>query len=167
MGLVTLAVVLAAGVAAAVRGVRRLVPSVPAGSVLVVERLGRYRATLEQGRHVLVPFLDRVRATVDLRERVVTTGPQPVVTADNRVVHLEGVVQLQVTDPRAAVYQVADHTGAVELLAITAMRQAVGSRASHGLPDQLEQVAAEAGAVLQQARQWGVQVRWVRVQPTG
>src|SRR5436853_7672873 len=77
----------------------RIVPQARAG---VVERLGRYSRTLNPGLAIVVPFLDRVRDVIDLREQVVSFVPQPVITEDNLVVSIDTVIYYQVTDAKAA-----------------------------------------------------------------
>ena len=66
----------------------------------IVERFGRYHRTLNAGLNVVVPFIDRLRPLIDLREQVVTFPPQPVITKDNLVVGINTVIYFQVTDPR-------------------------------------------------------------------
>jgi len=73
----------------------RIVPQARAG---VVERLGRYSRTLTTGLAIVVPFVDRVREMMDLREQVVSFEPQPVITEDNLVVSIDTVIYFQVTD---------------------------------------------------------------------
>ena len=97
----------------------RAVRIVPQASALIVERLGRYSRTLEAGLHVLVPFVDRVRARVDLREQVVSFPPQPVITSDNLVVSIDTVIYYQPTDPRAATYEIANYIQGIEQLTVT------------------------------------------------
>ncbi|MET1019665.1 MAG: paraslipin, partial [Microterricola sp.] len=92
----------------------------------VVERLGRYHKTLQPGLNLLVPFVDRVHRMVDMREQVVSFPPQPVITEDNLVVSIDTVVYFQVTDARAATYEIANYLGAVEQLATTTLRNVVG-----------------------------------------
>ena len=92
----------------------------------VVERLGRYHKTLTPGLHLLVPFVDRLRPLLDLREQVVSFPPQPVITEDNLVVNIDTVVYFQVTDARAAVYEIANYLVAVEQLTTTTLRNVVG-----------------------------------------
>ena len=81
----------------------RIVPQARAG---VVERLGRYARTLDPGLTLIIPFVDRVKPLIDLREQVVTFPPQPVITEDNLVVEIDTVLYFQVTDPRAAAYEI-------------------------------------------------------------
>src|SRR3954462_1470042 len=84
----------------------RIVPQARAG---VVERLGRYSRTLQPGLALLVPFVARLKPLIDLREQVVPSPPQPVITEDNLVVNIDSVIYYQVTDPRAATYEIANY----------------------------------------------------------
>ena len=93
----------------------------------LVERLGRYSKTLDAGLHLLVPFVDKVRAQVDLKEQVYPTPPQSVITSDNLVVDIDSVIYLQVTDPRAAVYEIQNYWIGVEQLTATTLRNIVGT----------------------------------------
>src|SRR5438128_7523488 len=88
----------------------RIVPQARAG---VVERLGRYSRTLHPGLAIVVPFIDRVRDVIDLREQVVSFMPQPVITEDNLVVSIDTVIYYQVTDPKAATYEINDYVHAI------------------------------------------------------
>src|SRR5437763_8891048 len=87
----------------------RIVPQARAG---IVERLGRYARTLDPGLTLIVPFVDRVKPLIDLREQVVSFPPQPVITEDNLVVGIDTVIFFQVTDPRAATYEIANYIAA-------------------------------------------------------
>ena len=89
----------------------RIIPQAYSG---IVERLGRYHKTLSPGLNILIPFIDRLRPLVDMRETVVSFPPQPVITEDNLVVSIDTVVYFQVTDARAATYEIANYIGAVE-----------------------------------------------------
>lgn len=80
---------------------------VPQSNAIIVERLGKFQAEFGAGLHLLVPFIDRVRTTVDLREQVVSFPPQPVITSDNLVVSIDSVIYYQVTDPKRATYEIA------------------------------------------------------------
>src|SRR6188474_3905902 len=101
----------------------RIVPQARAG---VVERLGRYSKTLTPGLTVLVPFIDRLRPLMDLREQVVSFPPQPVITADNLVVGIDTVIYFQVTDAKAATYEIANYIQGVEQLTVTTLRNVIG-----------------------------------------
>src|SRR6202453_4739547 len=105
VALIVIVVVVVFVLALASRTVR-VVPQARAG---VVERLGRYQRTLEPGLAVLRPFVDRLKPLIDLREQVVSFSPQPVITEDNLVVQIDTVIYFQVTDPKAATYEVANY----------------------------------------------------------
>ena len=101
----------------------RIIPQANAG---VVERLGKYHKTLLPGLNILVPFIDRVRPLIDMREQVVSFPPQPVITEDNLVVSIDTVVYFQVTDARAATYEIANPLQAIEQLTVTTLRNVIG-----------------------------------------
>mgnify|MGYP001598084593 CR=1 FL=1 len=101
----------------------RIVPQATAG---VVERLGKYHKTLSPGLNILVPFIDRVRPLIDMREQVVSFPPQPVITEDNLVVNIDSVIYFQVTDAKSATYEIANYIQAIEQLTVTTLRNVVG-----------------------------------------
>src|SRR2546425_814715 len=101
----------------------RIVPQARAG---VVERLGRYSRTLTPGLAIVVPFVDRVRDMMDLREQVVSFAPQPVITEDNVVVSIDTVIYFQVTEPKAATYEIANFIQGIEQLTVTTLRNVIG-----------------------------------------
>src|SRR5256884_6933347 len=101
----------------------RIVPQAGAG---VVERLGRYSRTLTPGLSIVVPFVDRVRDMMDLREQVVSFEPQPVITEDNLVVSIDTVIYFQVTDAKAATYEIANYIQGIEQLTVTTLRNVIG-----------------------------------------
>src|SRR5215207_8033590 len=106
--------------------VLRSVRIVPQARARNVERLGRYQKTLEPGLHFIIPFVDRVRPQIDLREQVVSFQPQPVITEDNLVVSIDTVLYFQVTEPKAATYEIADYIQAIEQLTVTTLRNVIG-----------------------------------------
>src|SRR5205823_2754110 len=101
----------------------RIVPQARAG---VVERLGRYSRTINPGLTIVVPFVDRIRDMVDLREQVVSFDPQPVITEDNLVVNIDTVLYFQVTDPKSATYEIANYISGIEQLTVTTLRNVIG-----------------------------------------
>ena len=105
----------------------RAVRIVPQSQAYVVERLGRYQAVLQGGFHLLVPFVDRVAARIDLREQVANFPPQPVITADQAMVSIDSVIYFQITDPKSATYEVANFLQAIEQLTATTLRNLIGS----------------------------------------
>ena len=98
IAIVLLVLVIGLAIFAVVRSVR-IVPQARAG---IVERFGRYHRTLHAGLNLMMPFIDRLRPLIDLREQVVSFPPQPVITMDNLVVGIDTVIYFQVTDPKAA-----------------------------------------------------------------
>src|SRR6266853_5740036 len=104
----------------------RIIPQARAG---VVERLGRYSRTLTPGLALVVPFVDRVRTLIDLREQVVSFPPQPVITEDNLVVSIDSVIYFQVTDAKAVSYEIANYIQAIEQLTVTTLRNVIGCMA--------------------------------------
>src|SRR4029453_5432903 len=101
----------------------RIVPQAEAG---IVERLGRYHATLNAGISLVIPFVDRLRPLIDLREQVVSFPPQRAITKDKLVVNNDPVLYFQITDPKAATYEVADYIKAIEQLTVTTLRNVIG-----------------------------------------
>src|SRR5215211_6532967 len=101
----------------------KIVPQARAG---IVERLGRYSRTLDAGLALIVPFMDRVKPLIDLREQVVAFPPQPVITEDNLVVGIDTVIYFTVTDPKAATYEIANPLQAIEQLTVTTLRNVIG-----------------------------------------
>ena len=121
IAIVLLVLVIGLAIFAVVRSVR-IVPQARAG---IVERFGRYHRTLHAGLNVMMPFIDRLRPLIDLREQVVSFPPQPVITMDNLVVGIDTVIYFQVTDPKAATYEIANYVAAVEQLTVTTLRNVV------------------------------------------
>ena len=99
---------------------------VPQQVVFVVERLGRYHATLNAGFHLLVPFVDRVAYRHSLKERAVDIAQQVCITRDNVQISVDGVLYLQVMDPKRASYGINDYVFAISQLAQTTLRSEVG-----------------------------------------
>ena len=145
-------------------GFGRTVRIVPQARAYVVERLGGYSRTLDAGLNSVVPFVDRVRARVDLREQVVSFAPQPVITEDNLVVHIDTVLYFQVTDPRAATYEIANFIQAIEQLTVTTLRNVIGGMDLESTLTSREQINAELRGVLDEATgKWGIRVNRVEL----
>ena len=106
-------------------GLAKTIRIVPQARAAVVERFGKYKATLPAGLNIVVPFVDRVRYMIDLREQVVSFPPQPVITEDNLVVSIDTVIYFQVTDAVSATYEIANYIQAVEQLKMTTLRSVV------------------------------------------
>ena len=139
----------------------RIIPQAYAG---VVERLGRYQRTLSPGLNLLVPFIDRLRPLVDLRETVVSFPPQPVITEDNLVVSIDTVVYFQVNDARAATYEIANYLGAVEQLTTTTLRNVVGGLNLEEALTSRDEINGQLRIVLDEATgKWGIRVNRVEL----
>ncbi|AXH36053.1 SPFH/Band 7/PHB domain protein [Humibacter sp. BT305] len=139
----------------------RIIPQANAG---IVERLGRYHKTLMPGLNVIVPFIDRLRPLIDLREQVVSFPPQPVITEDNLVVSIDTVVFFQVTDARAATYEIANYLGAVEQLATTTLRNVVGGLNLEEALTSRDEINGQLRIVLDEATgKWGIRVSRVEL----
>ena len=146
----------------------RIVPQATAG---IVERFGRYHRTLNAGLNMVTPFVDRLRPLIDLREQVVSFPPQPVITRDNLVVGIDTVIYFQVTDARAATYEVANYITAVEQLTVTTLRNVVGGmELEHALTSR-DQINSELRKELDEATgKWGIRVGRVElkaIEPPG
>src|SRR6266542_865623 len=139
----------------------RIVPQARAG---VVERLGRYSRTLTPGLAIVVPFVDRVRDMMDLREQVVSFEPQPVITEDNLVVSIDSVIYFQVTDPKAATYEIADYIQAIEQLTVTTLRNVIGGMSLEDTLTSRDDINAQLRGVLDEATgKWGIRVNRVEL----
>ena len=137
---------------------------VPQAQAKVVERLGRYSRTLSPGLALLVPFVDRIRATIDLREQVISFPPQPVITADNLQVGIDTVVYFQVTDPRLAVYGIANYITGMEQLTTTTLRNVVGGLNLEGALTGRDGINSQLRSVLDGTTgPWGLRVARVEI----
>ncbi len=134
----------------------RIIPQATAG---IVERFGRYHRTLHAGLNMVTPFVDRLRPLIDLREQVVSFPPQPVITRDNLVVGIDTVIYFQVTDPKAATYEVANYITAVEQLTVTTLRNVVGGMDLETVLTSRDQINTELRKELDEATgKWGIRV---------
>lgn len=132
---------------------------VPQSYSIIVERLGKFKAKYDAGLHLLMPFVDRVRSTVDLREQVVSFPPQPVITSDNLVVSIDSVIYYQVTDPKRATYEIANYLQAIEQLTITTLRNVIGSMDLEQTLTSRDEINGQLRGVLDQATgRWGIRV---------
>ncbi|MBA2390913.1 MAG: SPFH/Band 7/PHB domain protein [Geodermatophilaceae bacterium] len=142
----------------------RSVRIVPQATASVVERLGRYSRTLTPGLALLVPFVDRVRSRIDLREQVVSFPPQPVITADNLNVGVDTVLYFQVTDARSATYAIANYIQAMEQLTITTLRNVVGGLNLEETLTSRDMINSQLRAVLDGTTgSWGIRVARVEI----
>lgn len=142
----------------------RAIRRVPETVALIVERFGPYHRTLSAGLHLIIPFVDRVRAVVDLREQVVSFPPQPVITSDNLVVSIDTVIYFQVMDPKSAVYEIANYITGIEQLTVTTLRNVIGSMDLEQTLTSRDQINAQLRGVLDEATgAWGIRVNRVEL----
>ena len=142
----------------------RTVKIVPQATAGIVERLGRFQSVRTPGLTVLVPFVDRMRPLLDLREQVVSFPPQPVITEDNLVVGIDTVIYFQVTDPRSATYEVANYIQAIEQLTVTTLRNVIGGLDLEDTLTSRDQINGQLRGVLDEATgKWGIRVNRVEI----
>src|SRR6202051_1055950 len=134
----------------------RIIPQAMAG---IVERFGRYHRTLHAGLNVVVPFIDRLRPLISLGAQVRTFPPQPLITRDNLVVGIDTVIYSQVTDPKAATYEIANYVAAVEQLTVTTLRNVVGGMDLETTLTSRDKINGELRRELDEATgRWGLRV---------
>ena len=142
----------------------RSVRIIPQARARNVERFGRYRKTLEPGMNFIIPFVDRVKAQIDLREQVVAFTGQPVITEDNLVVLIDTVLFFQVTDAKAADYEIVDYIGAIEQLTATMLRSVIGSMDLEQTLTSRDRINTALRGVLDDASgKWGIRVTRVEI----
>src|SRR5262247_391019 len=155
------AVIVVALVAVVVTRSIRIVPQARARNV---ERFGRYRKTLEPGMNFIIPFVDRVKPLIDLREQVVAFKGQPVITEDNLVVLIDTVLFFQVTDPRAADYEIVDYIQAIEQITATMLRSVIGNMDLEETLTSRDKINTMLRGVLDDASgKWGLRVTRVEI----
>lgn len=132
--------------------------------VAVVERLGKFKRTLDPGPHLLVPFIDSVRYTMDMREVVVPFPPQGVITEDNLMVSIDSVIYFQVIDPVRAAYEAQNYIQAIEQLTMTTLRNIIGGLDLEQTLTSREEINQKLRAVLDEATgKWGIKVNRVEL----
>jgi len=158
--LIVLAVVAVVVLFTIARGVR-IVPQARAG---IVERLGRYQRTLDPGLALVIPYVDRVRPLLDMREQVLSFPPQPVITEDNLTIQIDTVIYYQVTNPKDASYEIADFISAIEQLVLTTLRNVCGGMTLEQTLTSRDNVSAALRIVLDEATgRWGIRVNRVEL----
>jgi regulator of protease activity HflC (stomatin/prohibitin superfamily) len=129
-----------------------------------IERFGRYRRTLQPGLNLVLPVADRINTKLDVREQVYSSDPRPVITEDNLVVNIDTVLYYQITDPRAAAYEVADYLQAIDQLTVTTLRNVIGSMDLEETLTSREEINSRLRAVLDDATgKWGIRVNRVEI----
>jgi regulator of protease activity HflC (stomatin/prohibitin superfamily) len=139
----------------------RIVPQARAG---IVERLGRYSRTLTPGLAILMPFVDRLKPLIDLREQVVSFPPQPVITSDNLVVQIDTVLYFTVNDAKSATYEIANPLQAIEQITVTTLRNVIGSLTLEAALTSRDHINADLRGVLDEATgKWGIRINRVEL----
>lgn len=157
---IALAVLLAIAIIIVI-GAIKIIPQANAG---IVERLGKYHRTLGPGLNLILPGIDRLRPLVDLREKVVSFPPQPVITEDNLVVSIDTVIYFQVTNAKSATYEIENYIQGIEQLVITTLRNSVGSLDLEKALTSRDHINAILRGVLDEATsKWGVRVNRVEI----
>ena len=137
---------------------------IPQASTGLVERLCRYHRTLGAGLAIIIPFVDRLRPLIDMRERVISFPPQPVITEDNLVVSIDTVIYFQVTDPKSATYEIENVIEGIEQLTVTTLRNVVGGLDLEAALTSRDSINAALRGVLDEATgKWGVRVNRVEL----
>jgi regulator of protease activity HflC (stomatin/prohibitin superfamily) len=139
----------------------RIIPQAKAG---VVERLGKYHRTLTPGLAIVIPYVDRVRPLIDMREQVVSFAPQPVITEDNVVVQIDSVLYYTINDARAVTYEIANHLQAIEQLTTTTLRNVIGGLTLEKALTSRDEINTALRIVLDEATgKWGIRVNRVEL----
>jgi len=132
---------------------------VPQKTAFIVERLGKYRATLEAGLHILVPFFDKVAYKHSLKETAVDVPPQTCITRDNISVEVDGILYIQVIDPQKASYGINNYKFAATQLSQTTMRSVIGKLELDKTFEERENINIHiVDAVDKASDPWGVKV---------
>ena len=157
---IALIVLLVIAIAIVVSAIK-IIPQARAG---IVERLGKYHRTLVPGLNLIIPGIDRVRPLVDLREKVVSFPPQPVITEDNLVVNIDTVIYFQVTNAKSATYEIENYIQGIEQLVVTTLRNSVGGLDLEKALTSRDHINAALREVLDEATgKWGVRVNRVEI----
>ena len=137
---------------------------VPQAQAAIVERLGSYLTTWNNGLHVKIPFIDRVRAGITLKEQVADFPPQPVITKDNVTMSIDSVVFFKIMDPKLYAYGVENPRVAIENLAATTLRNIIGDLELDTTLVSRDTINAKMRSILDEATDaWGIKVNRVEV----
>ena len=137
---------------------------IPQSEAKVIERLGAYNNTLQTGVHYVFPIIDRVAATVSLKEKVKDFAPQPVITKDNVTMQIDTVVYFQITDPKLYTYGVENPINAIENLTATTLRNIIGELELDETLTSRDIINTKMRSILDEATDpWGIKVNRVEV----
>lgn len=130
----------------------------------VIERLGAYLTTWNEGLNVLIPFVDRIVKKISLKEQVIDFPPQPVITKDNVTMQIDSVVYFQITDPKLYTYGVERPIQAIENLTATTLRNIIGElELDHTLTSR-DTINTKMRSILDEATDpWGIKINRVEV----
>ena len=132
--------------------------------VYIIERLGKYHKTATSGLNIIIPFLDKIRAKVDLREQIMDVPPQNVITKDNVTIRIDTVVFYQITEPQRAVYEIQNLKVAIQNLTTTTMRDIVGKMDLDSTFSSRAQINEQLSAILDEGTdKWGCKVNRVEI----
>src|SRR6476660_1274106 len=137
---------------------------VPQKQVKIIERLGKFHRTAEAGLNTILPFLDSVRDTIDLREQITKIEPQPVITRDNVTMEVDAVIYSVIVDPVRATYEVQNLRWGLEQLTLSALRNVIGQlELDHTLTSR-DAINTQLRSALDTAtQQWGVKIMRVEL----
>src|SRR5437588_11249555 len=142
----------------------RSIRIVPQARVVIIQRLGRYLKTAGSGPVFVVPFLDKILPTIDLREQVLPFDPQPVITEDNVGIQIATVVYFQIVDARASTYEVANLVQALDQPVLTSLRNVIVGLTLDKTLTSREEINSKMRAVLDEVTEkWGVRVNRVEL----
>src|SRR5271165_526905 len=137
----------------------KTVKIVPQKQVMIVERLGRFHKAAEAGLNIIVPFLDSVRATIDIREQITPIEPQPVISRDNVTMAVDAVIYFVIVDPVRATYEVQNLKWGIEQLTLSALRNVIGSMDLDHTLSSRDTINTQIRAALDVSTQpWGIKV---------
>ena len=163
-GLVLLIIFLAIVIIAFIVVFARCIVIVPQAHALIVQRLGKYRCTLNAGFHVLAPVIDSRAKMVSLKETVADFKPQPVITKDNVTMQIDTVVYFQITDPKLYTYGVDNPINAIENLSATTLRNLIGDLELDQTLTSRDTINQKMRLILDEATDpWGIKVNRVEL----
>lgn len=137
---------------------------VPQSEVKIIENLGRYSRTASAGPNFIIPFVDRVRATVSLKEQTMDVQPQSVITKDNVTIRIDTVVFFQITDAKKAVYEIENLQNGIKYLTTTTIRDVVGKMDLDSTFSSREQINSQLRQILDEATdKWGCKINRVEI----
>ncbi len=137
---------------------------VPQAQAFVIERLGTFHTTWQNGIHVKIPFVDRIAKKISLKEQVIDFPPQPVITKDNVTMQIDTVVYFQITDPKLYAYGVENPLSAIENLSATTLRNIIGDMELDNTLTSRDVINSKIRVILDEATDpWGIKVNRVEL----